>query len=122
MSNNHSEESSKETIEHYYLSRVFIELEKSDLIKTSGGIGESDSIGGYAIGILINDIKRKYPGRANLSSRPSEVVWELEEMLPRNFEPRPILMWKLSESGANAVDIIVKAIVKELDPNAKNIN
>lgn len=88
------------------------ELQTQGLIEIEGN--GTRKITGSDASRLIEEFRRTHPGSEERSS-DERVTWKLNTPLPRDANI-PMLPWQLTDLGAKAVEIILKAVSTELAP------
>lgn len=63
---------------------------------------------------LLSQIKQRFPGHVELNTSGDRSSWRLDTPLRRDWRDRPQVMWALTESGAQAVEIVLSAVSAEL--------
>lgn len=109
-----SNDSRQEITDLYLPSEKMIEiltdLQEKGLIEIEAGSG--DLIDDGTLGEFILELKNKFPGTEEDGYRDDQIIWNLNS--PIDETENPLLLWRLSDSGLQAVDLILEAVAKEL--------
>jgi len=90
------------------------ELQEKGLIELKGGLETEQQLDGTKLKQLTTDIKNKFPGHAETTAEDDRLNWKLKNPLPAGYKGNPRLMWKLTDTGSQAVGLILKAISTQL--------
>jgi hypothetical protein len=90
------------------------ELQEKGLIKLEGGLGESKPLDGIKLDQLLSKVKEKFIGFAESSSGDDRISWKLREPLAVDTSSPISLMWTLTDTGSQAVNVILKAVSTQL--------
>ncbi|HZH31661.1 MAG TPA: hypothetical protein VEY11_12935 [Pyrinomonadaceae bacterium] len=101
--------------------KALSELQGKGLIELEGGFGKSGTLDGTNLEGMWSELKKRYPGFEESSSGDDRISWKLSNPLPENTENSPLIMWMLTDTGSQAVDVILKAVSTQL-LQAENTN
>jgi hypothetical protein len=89
-------------------------LQQKGLIELKGGLEVDEQLDAVKVEQLSRDYKAKFPGFPETDSGGEGIAWKLKTPLPVGAKGLPHLMWSLSETGSQAVELIIKAVSKQL--------
>jgi hypothetical protein len=92
------------------------ELIRRGFVHVEGDISGNASVrtlDGNGLRRLVAAITRQYPGARSPNQHEGRVEWELKTRMGRNA-PMPALLWRLTDQGVAAVNIVISAVAQEL--------
>lgn len=102
------------------MATAVVELANKGFIHLEGRVdGTMRPLKGDELYELIRDIKKAYPGHAEQYVRDGRLYWALNKPIPREA-PHPDIMWRLSDSGITAVNVMITSVGAELARSNKN--
>ncbi|MDC0744703.1 hypothetical protein [Polyangium mundeleinium] len=94
--------------------KALAQLEALGLVELFGGFGKRERLDGAKLTQLSADFKTKLPGVEQSVPGSDTITWKLAMPIPYADEAVPGLTWTLTSSGAQTVDLILKAVSAEL--------
>ena len=97
------------------------ELADKGFVQLEGRVmgGNLKPLSGDDLPGLVRDIKQRYPGREEGGVREGKITWRLATRLPPNA-PHPDIMWRLTDAGAAAVNVLITSVGTQLARNQEN--
>jgi hypothetical protein len=92
--------------------QALAELQQTGLVRLEGGMEGSRVLQGKDLDRLLNDVRERFPGVTKPDIVAHRFKWALKNEIPKEV---PLVMtWALTDSGKQAVDVVLKAVSRAL--------